>query len=59
MKKYTNHFIGFLPESSTLQTKKSVKDITNLFENPLIHRQIKGNVVFVPLDVNRLWGCHK
>lgn len=28
----------------------------NSFERPLIHQQITGNKVYVPLDTKRLWG---
>jgi hypothetical protein len=29
------------------------------FERPLLHRQIKGDAVYIPLDTERLWGWKK
>jgi hypothetical protein len=29
------------------------------FERPLLHRQIKGETVYIPLDTERLWGWKK
>jgi hypothetical protein len=36
--------------------KQKEYDIEKLFKNPLIHRQIKGDTVYIPLDTKRLWG---
>lgn len=39
-----------------VRKKQEKYDINNLFERPLIHRQIAGEEVYVPLDKKRLWG---
>ncbi|ARK29666.1 hypothetical protein [Halalkalibacter krulwichiae] len=36
--------------------KQKEFDVEQLFNNPLIHRQIKGDKVYIPLDTKRLWG---
>ncbi|WP_165763686.1 hypothetical protein [Halalkalibacter urbisdiaboli] len=35
------------------QEKYYVKD---LFENPILHRQIQGDKVYTPLNKERFWG---
>ncbi|WP_167553191.1 hypothetical protein [Evansella clarkii] len=30
-------------------------DVNDLFKNPLIHREISGEKVYIPLDTKRLW----
>ncbi|AXF58035.1 hypothetical protein DT065_16535 [Salicibibacter kimchii] len=36
--------------------RKTVRDcLDEYFVNPLIHKQIHGNEVYVPLDLRRLW----
>ncbi|WP_171038229.1 hypothetical protein [Aquibacillus sediminis] len=34
---------------------KGKEEEKNYFENPLVHRQINGDEIYVPLDINRLW----
>lgn len=42
--------------SNKVKRKEEKYDINELFKNPLIHRQINGDEVYIPLDTNRLWG---
>lgn len=44
----------FLPKQ--VRHRQESYDINALFKKPLLHRQIKGEEVYVPLDTNRLWG---
>jgi hypothetical protein len=46
-----------------LGTRKTVRHQTNTslsleqyFEEPIIHREIQGDRVYVPLDLNRAWS---
>jgi hypothetical protein len=46
-----------------LGTRKRVRHKTNMslsleqyFEEPIIHREIQGDRVYVPLDLNRAWN---
>jgi hypothetical protein len=46
-----------------LGTRKRVRHKTNTspsleqyFEEPIIHREIQGDRVYVPLDLNRAWN---
>ena len=36
--------------------KESIYDMNQLFKNPLIHRQITGDEIYVPLNTKKLWG---
>ena len=50
------------PTENILGTKIRArhKELNNFlnqsFENPIIHREIHGDRVFVPLDLNRIWN---
>lgn len=39
-----------------VKRKKQIDDLDKYFSNPIIHRQIHGNEVYVPLDLGRIWG---
>ncbi|WP_156906481.1 hypothetical protein [Alteribacter aurantiacus] len=39
-----------------VKRKEEILDVDALFNNPLIHREIKGNQVFKSLDIKRLWN---
>ncbi|MBU8908131.1 hypothetical protein [Desertibacillus haloalkaliphilus] len=34
----------------------NLEEMSKLFEKPLLHRQVHGDEVYVPLDTKRLWG---
>ncbi len=36
--------------------KQENYDINELFKNPILHRQIHGEIIYIPLDIERLWG---
>lgn len=42
-------------QTKAAREKQKNEVMDKLFERPLIHREIHGNKVFVPLDVKRLW----
>lgn len=35
--------------------KKEAEPLDRYFSNPIIHRQIKGDKVYVPLNLSRIW----
>lgn len=39
-----------------VRKKHETYNMDALFKKPLIHRQILGDKVFIPLDTKRLWG---
>ncbi|KKB34277.1 hypothetical protein [Bacillus thermotolerans] len=51
-REYVKKLIGL---NSTVRRKEEGYTIEQ-FSNPLIHRQIHGNEVYVPLDLQKLWG---
>lgn len=42
--------------SNHVKRKEEKYNMNELFKKPLIHRQIKGEKVYIPLDPKRLWG---
>ncbi|MCM3713295.1 hypothetical protein [Halalkalibacter oceani] len=36
--------------------KQLEKELRNQFKNPIIHKAIKSDKVYVPLKVEKLWG---
>ncbi|WP_274854648.1 hypothetical protein [Bacillus methanolicus] len=36
--------------------KKESNDLDRYFLNPIIHRQIHGDKVYVPLNLDRIWN---
>ncbi|MGG0717641.1 hypothetical protein ABE096_08585 [Robertmurraya massiliosenegalensis] len=36
--------------------KKEVDHLDQSFKNPIIHRQIHGDKVFVPLNLEKVWN---
>jgi hypothetical protein len=47
-------FLESLYEESNRRRGKEEKSLDELFERPILHRQIKGDEVYVPLDLVRL-----
>lgn len=45
----------FLGENTRRGHKKEAEPLDRYFSNHIIHRQIKGDKVYVPLDLNRIW----
>ncbi|MGO4889534.1 hypothetical protein ACJ2A9_17450 [Anaerobacillus sp. MEB173] len=43
-------------KQSNVKRKGENYDMKELFKNPLIHREITGDQIFIPLDTKRLWG---
>ncbi|MED4205825.1 hypothetical protein [Neobacillus mesonae] len=38
----------------------SMENLDSFFTNPIIHRQIHGDKVYVPLNMSRIWpNCEK
>ncbi|KOP81547.1 hypothetical protein [Cytobacillus solani] len=48
-----NNFYGVSPRA---RHKKGVDSMEHLFRNPIIHRQIHGDTVYVPLNIDRIWN---
>ncbi len=44
--------LGEIPRS---RHKTEAEALDEYFTNPNIHRQIKGDKVYVPLNLNRIW----
>jgi hypothetical protein len=36
--------------------KEGVDSLDQFFTTPIIHRQIHGDEIYVPLDLNRIWN---
>lgn len=36
--------------------KKEVDRIDQYFEHPIIHREIHGDRIFIPLNIERVWN---
>ncbi|WP_040346518.1 hypothetical protein [Neobacillus bataviensis] len=56
--KYSNLSLDRLL-GSRFKARHKVREYHNLeqqFEQPIIHREIQGNRVYVPLNVNRVWN---
>ncbi|WP_209125158.1 hypothetical protein [Alkalihalobacillus sp. BA299] len=49
----TNYTV-FVP--TEVKRKQEKYNMEELFKNPLIHRQISGDEIYIPLDTKRLWG---
>jgi hypothetical protein len=47
-------FIQSLIEASNKRRAREEKSLEELFKRPILHRQINGNEVYVPLDLVRL-----
>jgi len=39
-----------------LGQKAKLEDLDQYFVNPIIHRQIQGDKIYVPLDLKRAWS---
>lgn len=39
--------------------KESLESLNQRFANPIIHKEIHGDKVYVPLDLNRVWNSIK
>lgn len=37
-------------------TKDEKRSLDSYFKNPIIHKQISGERVYVPLNINRVWN---
>lgn len=42
--------------NSRARHKKEVDCLDRSFENPIIHRQIHGDKVYVPLNLEKIWN---
>ena len=49
-----NWFLESLFEESSRRRGKNEKSLDELFERPILHRQINGDEVYIPLDLVRL-----
>ncbi|MRX56609.1 hypothetical protein [Metabacillus idriensis] len=36
--------------------KKEIENLGQYFENPIIHREIHGDKIYVPLNLDRVWN---
>lgn len=36
--------------------KESLESLNQCFANPIIHKEIHGDKVYVPLNLNRVWN---
>ncbi|WP_198510343.1 hypothetical protein [Bacillus solitudinis] len=41
---------------SIARAKQEKYDVKDLFKNPIFHREIHGDKVYIPLNKERLWG---
>lgn len=37
-------------------TKSEERTLEDYFRNPIIHREISGERIYVPLNINRIWN---
>ncbi|CAH0344136.1 hypothetical protein [Bacillus sp. CECT 9360] len=35
--------------------KREEEHFDRYFQNPIVHKQIKGDKIYVPIDLNRVW----
>lgn len=47
------HILG---TKSRARRKELMDSLEKSFANPIIHREIHGDKVYVPLDLNRIWN---
>lgn len=38
------------------EIKKEAESLEKYFNNPIIYREIHGDKVFIPLNLNKVWG---
>jgi hypothetical protein len=56
MKYESNYIKSILGVNVRARFSNQIEPNIDSFNNPLIHREIKGDKVYVPLDLERLWG---
>jgi hypothetical protein len=56
--RYTSNSLGDLLGIKPRARRKTMSHhkLEECFENPIIHRQIHGEKVYVPLQISRLWN---
>lgn len=53
-KDYTENILGTKPRA---RHKKIIENyLDESFTNPIIHKEIHGDKIYVPLDLNRVWN---
>lgn len=45
-----------LGESPKRGPKKEIESLDKYFLNPIIHRQINGDEIYIPLNLDRIWN---
>lgn len=50
-----NPFEHVLGTKTRAKHKESIDHLDQSFENLIIHKEIHGDKVYVPLDLNRVW----
>jgi hypothetical protein len=57
--KNSNQSLDLLLGGRNLARHKSSenKNLEKYFENPIIHKEIQGDKVYVPLNLNRVWNA--
>lgn len=51
-----NHIERVLGAEVRAKHKEYFYNLDEHFKNPIIHKEIHGDKVYVPLDLNRIWG---
>ncbi len=55
-RKYIKWQGSVTPSNPTPRLKKENEILEHYFENPIIHREIHGEKVYVPLNLDRVWN---
>ncbi len=56
MKREKDYVKSILGVDVRARSRNDVEPDFDSFSKPIIHKQINGSKVYVPLDVERLWG---
>ena len=51
-----NHIGKVLGSKSRARYMELIKSLDQSFKNPIIHREINGDKIYVSLDLNRIWN---
>ncbi len=51
-----NNIENILGLNPRARHKEIVKSLDQCFSNPIIHKEIHGDKIYVPLDLDRIWN---
>ncbi|MGM7722117.1 hypothetical protein [Metabacillus sp. Hm71] len=56
MKTSKENFENLIGKNRRARLKKEMEKLDQYFETPIIHREIHGNKIHVPLNLDRIWN---